>query len=54
VSDEKFIEDLREFSNRTKGDGAFIALFNFARMRAKADEVDIVDAIKAELQLRQP
>lgn len=53
MSDEKFIQDLREFHERTEGDGTFSALFNFARIRAKADGQDIIDAIKAELRLRQ-
>jgi len=51
VSDEKFIEDLRKFHDRTKGDRVFSYMFEQARSQASAEEMDIIDAIKAQLQL---
>jgi hypothetical protein len=53
VSDDEFIESLREFHKKAKGEPVFSHLFRQAHSRASADDTDIVEAIKAELKLRQ-
>jgi len=45
--------DLRNFYENTTP-AAFALLFQQACVRAKADEMDILQAIEAELRLRKP
>lgn len=51
VVEEEFIIALQNFDLRSE-DGPFINLFLLARQRAKADGIAIVEAIMAELKLR--
>jgi hypothetical protein len=52
VIEEELIIALRNFDSKVE-DGSFVNLFLLARQRAKADGVDITDAIMAELLLRK-
>jgi hypothetical protein len=52
VIEEDLVIALRNFHDRVE-DGPFANLFLLARQRAKADDVDIVDAIMAEFKLRR-
>lgn len=51
MAEEELFTALRKFNDKV-GDGPFINLFLLARQRANADGVDILDAIRAELRLR--
>lgn len=54
MSDDEFIESLREFHKKADKEPVFSHLFRQAHSRAQADGQDIIDALKAELRLRQP
>jgi len=53
VTERELVSALRKFNDGVE-DGPFSNLFLLARQRAKADGIDIADAIMRELRLRNP